>query len=344
MKDKSPMKQVQQLNKGEDYVNLLQVENLHFSFYTDQGRLQVLRGVDLSIKRGEIVGILGESGSGKSVSAMNLIRLFNGDEGQVDQGDIFFKGQNLLKKKEKAMTQIRGKEIAFVFQNPTAAFNPYKRIGSQIKGALVRHSVPFHKATIMDALEEVGLEDPYSILQRYPSQLSGGQNQRIMIAMCILLQPDLIIADEPTSGIDAAMKKVVLDILGRLCKKYQMALMMITHDFEAAHYLCDRLIIMYGGLTVEEGATSQLLENARHPYTRALIECTESLGKSDEILYVLEGMALSPNDFSPVCPFSARCPYAKDTCLERIPPMEKEGSGSYRCFYPMKEEGGLKDE
>ncbi len=319
---------------------ILEVNNLHFSFYTDQGDLQVVRGFDMDITNGEIVGILGESGSGKSVSAMNLLRLFNEEEGHVDKGTVFFKGQNLLEKSEKEMAGIRGKEIAFVFQNPTAAFNPYKRIGNQIKGALLRHKIPFHKGSIMDALEEVGLEDAYSILQRYPSQLSGGQNQRIMIAMCILLRPDLIIADEPTSGIDAAMKKVVLDILKHLCKKYGMALMMITHDFEAAEYLCDRLIIMYGGLTVEDGKTAELLKKARHPYTQALISCTQSLANDDKLLYVLEGTALSPKDFSLACPFAARCSYVRDRCSKGLPSVEEDYGRRYRCFYPLLEEKG----
>ncbi len=314
---------------------LLEVKNLHVSFHTGDLDLQVIRGFDMKLNKGEIIGILGESGSGKTVSASSILRLISPEEGNIDQGEIIFNGKDLAIMKEKELKHIRGKKIAFVFQNPSASLNPYKKIGKQIKNILKLHKIHYSKSSILNVLEEVGLEEAESIYFKYPSQLSGGENQRVMIAQCILLKPELIIADEPTSAIDASVQKKVLDLLKSISNKYGMSLIMITHDFDAAKYICDRLYIMYGGLMVEEGTSNELLHSPKHPYTRELIRCAESLSRYDKVLYSLEGTPPSPQEFSNSCPFYNRCNISTEECLKQIPALGTVDKGQVRCIHPL---------
>lgn len=314
---------------------LLKVNKLHISFHTVDRHLQVVRGFDMELAKGEIVGILGESGSGKTVSASAILGLISAEEGGIDQGEIIFHDKNLGLMNEKELKLIRGKKIAFVFQNPSASLNPYKKIGKQIKNLLKLHNISYNKTTIIKALEEVGLEDPLSIYHMYPSQLSGGQNQRIMIAQCVLLKPELLIADEPTSSIDASLQKKVLDLLKSISEKYGMSLIMITHDFDAAKYICHRLYVMYGGLMVEEGGTENLLHAPKHPYTRELIRCAQSLSRYDKVLYSLEGAPPSPPEFTDTCPFYNRCTNHTKECLEEIPVLRELNEAQIRCLHPL---------
>ena len=315
--------------------NLLEVKNLKVSFFSESSKQQIIRGFDISLKKGEIVGILGESGSGKTVSTSSIIKLYEPGEAVIDDGTILFEGKDLAQTSEKALKEIRGKKIAYVFQNPTLALHPNKHIGKQLLTLLKVHKLPNTKDIILDALTEVGIENPNLIYDKYPAQLSAGQNQRIMIAGCILCKPDLLIADEPTSSIDASLRKKILDLFLYINKKYNMSIIVITHDFDIAKYLCSSVMIMYGGLNVEYGNLQEVLKKPLHPYTEELIRCAQSLDSKDETLYSLEGTPLTPKEFEDNCPFYKRCRYKQDDCLKCIPEILEFKDRRVRCIEPV---------
>jgi peptide/nickel transport system ATP-binding protein len=310
---------------------LLQVKNLKVSYLTEDKSLNIIRGFDLSMNKGELVGILGESGSGKTVSMSAILRLFGSDEGSIDEGEVLFEGKDLTKLNDKQLRDIRGRRIACVFQNPTQALHPYKRIGRQIADSLKVHGLSCSKEDIIKALDEVGLDNAETVYHMYPSQLSGGQNQRVMIAQCIISKPDLLIADEPTSSIDASLRKRILDLFLYINKKYRLSVIFITHDFDIAEYLCDRLVIMYGGLSIEDGATADIFNSPLHPYTKELIKCAHSMDCHSEVLYSLEGTPLSPREFKDQCPFYDRCRYKQQGCNNIPDYIEFEGR-KVRCL------------
>jgi peptide/nickel transport system ATP-binding protein len=310
---------------------LLKINNLEVSFKKGKNPVKIIRGFDLLLEKGEIVGVIGESGSGKTVSSRMIAGLFEKDESSLDAGNIIFKGKNLSELDEKEMNRIRGREISYVFQNPAMSLNPYKKIGKQLEDFLDTHSIEYSKDSILKTLGEVGISRPETVMEMYPFQLSGGQNQRIMICQAILGKPDLLIADEPTTAIDAMLRKKVLDILIDINKKYGMAILLITHNFDVAKYICDKLVIMYGGLVVEQGPLKRLLENPMHPYTDELIKCASSLDSRESRLYSLEGSPLAPSYFKDECPFYERCKYREASCTDRIPDVIEISGGSTRC-------------
>lgn len=310
---------------------MLKINNLEVSLNNGKKPVKIIRGFDLSLEKGEIVGIIGESGSGKTVASRMIAGLFEKDESSLDAGNIIFKGRNLSELDENEMNRIRGREISYVFQNPAMSLNPYKKIGKQLGDFLDTHSIEYSKDSILTALKEVGINRPETVLEMYPFQLSGGQNQRIMICQAILGKPDLLIADEPTTSIDAMLRKKVLDIFIDINKKYGMAIILITHDFDVAKYICDKLVIMYGGLVVEQGPLNRLLENPMHPYTAELIQCVSSLDSCESRLYSLEGSPLAPAYFRDECPFYGRCKYREASCKNRIPDVIEISGGSTRC-------------
>ncbi|HAE43826.1 MAG TPA: ABC transporter ATP-binding protein [Clostridiales bacterium] len=311
--------------------NLIIIQNLKISFYHENGRIQVVRGFDLSMDNGEIIGILGESGSGKTVSATSILRLED-EADSIDSGTIFYKGKNLVELTEKEYRKIRGNQISYVFQNASNALNPYKKIGLQLTEVLRNHKLLYSRSIVVDVLKEVGIEEADTVFDMYPFQLSGGQNQRIMIAQGIISKPDLLIADEPSSSIDASLRKTVLDLLKNINQKSGMAIILITHDFDEAKYLCDRLIIMYGGLVMEEGFVSDIFENPLHPYTGELIKCASSLSRGDNPVYALEGTAPTPLQFTDECPFFARCKQRLPECILGIPEMIVMDNRKVRCI------------
>lgn len=322
---------------------LLQVKNLSVSFRHQQENLQVVRGVDFAVGKGEIVGILGESGSGKTVSATAMLRLYEPDEGCSISGEIYFDEQNILMLNEKDMQAIRGKRVAIIFQNPSAALNPYKTVGAQLMSLTKRHKLVCTYQDILNAFFEVGLDEPRRIFRMHPSQLSGGQNQRVMIAQALLCKPDLLIADEPTSAIDASMSQKVLELLVSLNHKYGMSILLITHDFDVAEALCHRLLILYGGLVVEDGDMADIFREPLHPYTAELMKCARSLNdissSSDTVpgkVYSLEGTPLSPKEFKDECPFYPRCSLRMDACLTAIPKNVAVGDRLVRCIRHQK--------
>ncbi|MBF9014025.1 MULTISPECIES: ABC transporter ATP-binding protein [unclassified Oceanispirochaeta] len=312
--------------------DLLQIKNLKVSFRNDDKSLQVIRGVDTRLSKGKITGVLGESGSGKTVSFSSILGLLPSVSGHIDEGEVLFHGKNLLELSEKELRTLRGRSISYIFQNPALALNPYKSIGRQMTEMLRIHRISGTRSLILETLENVGLEDPELIFDMYPYQLSGGQSQRILIAMGIILKPELLIADEPTSSIDSSLRKKILDLFKSINRRSNMSILVITHDFDIVEYLCHNLIIMYGGLVLEEGSVEEILHNPLHPYTKELISCTRSLNSNDSKLYSLPGSPLNPHDFSNCCPFYDRCSSSQEICSTGIPQMVEIGERRVRCY------------
>jgi len=311
--------------------DLLRVDNLRVSFRSRGGTLQVIRGFEAVISEGEITGVLGESGSGKTVSLTALLRLIDEDSGIIDSGSVLFRGTDLLRMPEPELRKIRGRDISYVFQNPAAALNPYRSIGEQMRGIARVHGAALPTELILRTLREVGIDRAELVADMYPWQLSGGLNQRAMIALALVLQPSIVIADEPTSFVDASLRSVILDLFADINRRHGTSIVIVTHDFDVIRYACHRLIVMYGGLVVEEGTVEAVMANPLHPYTRELINCTESLNSNQAELYSLPGAPLGPAEFRDECPFVHRCRLARPICSHGIPAMTTREGRSARC-------------
>lgn len=313
-------------------MEILNMNDLKVSFMNDKGFVQVLRGVSVSLKKQEILGIIGESGSGKTVTASTILRLIDDESIRIDSGSIRFSGMELLSLPEKAMRNIRGKRISYIFQDAAAALNPYKRIGVQLKEVLKVHKEKASMDKIVAAMKRAGIDNPEVICSMFPWQLSGGLCQRVIIAMSTIFSPEVIIADEPTTAIDASLQKKVLDLLKDISDKDKASVIIITHDFDVVKYVCDRVVVMYGGLVMEEGSCEQVLESPLHPYTRELIRCAASLDDNEKKLYSLEGTAASPDEFKNQCPFYARCRNRSIKCSSGIPDIRNINNRKVRCI------------
>lgn len=312
---------------------LLEIKNLKISFPFQDKQLEVVRGISLTIEKNDILGILGESGSGKTVTATAMLGLTGYDGGSVDNGEILLNGVDITKLKEKEWRKIRGKEISFIFQNNVDTLNPYRKIGKQLEEVQRVHKQKLSKAAILDMLGELGLQNPELVYDMYPSQLSGGQCQRVGIAMALIGKAKIIIADEPTSSIDASMQGLVIDLLKRINKKFEVSIVIITHNFEVAKALCSKVVILYGGLLMEQGTASQVIDFPIHPYTKELLNCTKSINERDKVLHTLEGTAQTPLDFREECPFFSRCPVFTEKCRNGIPELKiYEDGRAVRCI------------
>lgn len=313
--------------------SLLKISNLKISFPYYGKNIQVVRGVDIEVKRGEILGILGESGSGKTVASTSILGLTGENGGKIDSGSICFCGKNLLSIKEKSLRKLIGEKISYICQNPVDSLNPYRRVGSQIEEVRKIHKEKCTKQMVINILKDVGLSDAEYIYDMYPMQLSGGQCQRIMIAMALINKSSLLIADEPTSSIDASLQALVLDLLRSINEKYGVSIIIITHNFDVVKYLCSRVVIMYGGLVMEEGNVEDVLCNPYHPYTKELISCAKSLDNNDKKLYTLEGKTPGAEELRDECPFYMRCKNKCGDCLIDIPELKHINSTrKVRCI------------
>ena len=311
-------------NKGAKVANrLLEVMNLKTSFYTPMGEVQAVRGISFKLNKGEVLGVVGESGSGKSVMAHSIMRLID-PPGKIIKGSIVLEGVDLMGLTEKEMCKVRGNTIAMVFQDPTASLNPVFSIGNQIVEAIMTHQVVNKREARIRAIEMltlVGIPSPERTIDSYPHELSGGMRQRVMIAMALSCKPKLMIADEPTSALDVTIQAQILDLLDKLREKLNTSILLITHDFGVVAEFCSRVIVMYGGLIVEEGTVDQIFHDSKHPYTLALLKAVPGtqMGQSKRLVSI-EG---SPPDLSSPpsgCPFFPRCPYAMKICSVQMPP------------------------
>ncbi len=264
-------------------MDLIRVEDLVIDFKTDEGVIHAVKGISFSIPKGKTVGLVGESGSGKSVTSLSIMRLIASPPGEIKGGRIFYKEQNLLELKEREIRTIRGNKISMIFQEPMTSLNPVFTIGDQVAEALMLHKGMSKSAALartVELLDQVGIPNPASRINSYPHELSGGQRQRVMIAMAISCEPELLIADEPTTALDVTIQKQILELISSLQKKYGMSVLFITHDLGVVGDIADQVVVMYKGQIVEQGPKSEIFENAKHPYTKGLMACRPTLDKN----------------------------------------------------------------
>ncbi|WP_407849147.1 ABC transporter ATP-binding protein [Bordetella petrii] len=319
---------------------LLQVRGLRTAFHTEAGAWPAVDGVDLTVRRGEILGLVGESGSGKSVTGFSLLGLID-PPGEVVAGEILFKGQDLRALDEEGMRRLRGNRIAMIFQDPLMTLNPVLRIGEQMMEAILTHdNVPAAQARerCREALAMVGIPAPEKRLDSYPHEFSGGMRQRVAIAIAMLNQPDLIICDEPTTALDVTIQGQILYRMQEICRKHNTALIWITHDLGVVAELADQVAVMYAGRIVEAGPVDQVLDAPRHPYTRGLLDSMPANSAPGTRLHQIDGMAPSLAGRPAGCAFRPRCPNAITRCTEQSPSATSEGSRSFRCYAPIARE------
>jgi peptide/nickel transport system ATP-binding protein len=318
-------------------MSLLEVENLSVEFDTRRGVVHGLRGVDLSIGRGETLAIVGESGSGKSVTAQAIMGLID-VPGRIAGGNIRWKGRSLLGREgARAARDIRGKEIALIFQDPMTSLNPLLKIGRQIGEVLQRHLGMTRAqaySRVLELLEAVGIPAPPRRANQYPHELSGGMRQRVMIAMAIACEPQLLIADEPTTALDVTIQAQVLELLAGLQESLDLSVILITHDLGVVAGLCHRVAVMYAGRIVETGLADDIFERPSHPYTQGLIRSTPRLDDRLDRLVSIEGAP--PDMLSPPvgCAFRMRCPAADIMCQQEPPRLDFASGGSTVCWHP----------
>jgi oligopeptide transport system ATP-binding protein len=305
---------------------LLEVRNLRTSFFGDEGEVAAVDGVSFHVDRGETVGIVGESGCGKSVTSLSIMRLVPEPTGRIVDGAIVFEGENLLERTEREMRDIRGNKIAMIYQEPMTSLNPVYTVGSQIVEAVVRHRGVSHgqaQARAIEMLRLAGISLPERRMGEYPHQLSGGMRQRVMIAMGLSCDPRLLIADEPTTALDVTIQAQILELLKRLKRGTGMSLILITHDLGVVAEMCDRVIVMYGGKVVEQGDVRSIFANPLHPYTEGLLNSIPRVDRPRDKLPVIEGSVPHPRQLPPGCRFAPRCHYAFARCLSEQPLLEE---------------------
>lgn len=310
--------------------NLIEVRNLQTQFFTQDGIVHAVNGINYDVAEGETVAIVGESGSGKSVGVMSLIRLIPEPPGKIVNGEVNFDGQDLLQLNEEELRQIRGNRIAMIFQDPMTSLNPVLTIGRQITEALELHlnmNREESRARAIELLELVGIPDAGARLDDYPHQFSGGMRQRVMIAMGLSCNPQLLIADEPTTALDVTIQAQIVDLVTRLQSELGMAIIWITHDLGVVAGLADRVLVMYAGFIVEEGPVDVIYGQPRHPYTLGLLRSIPrlDLGRQKRLIPI-EGLPPDLLDPPQSCPFAPRCPFVIDKCLEENPPLMSIGS------------------
>ena len=308
---------------------LLKVINLHTYFFTDEGVAKAVDGVDLEIHKGETLGVVGESGCGKSVTALSILRLIPDPPGKIIDGQILFKGQDLLKLSNSEMRKIRGNEISMIFQEPMTSLNPVFTIGNQIAEAIQLHQGLSKKASLekaVDMLKLVGIPSPERRVKEYPHQLSGGMRQRAMIAMALSCNPSLLIADEPTTALDVTIQAQILDLINNLKRELGMAVILITHDLGIIAETAARVVVMYAGKVVEEADVYTLFEDPKHPYTQGLLRSIPrpDLGMTKASrLQEIPGIVPSLTELPPGCSFNPRCPKVMDICRKETPKLKE---------------------
>lgn len=310
---------------------LLDVKDLKTQFFTQDGVVRAVNGISYTLNEGETLGIVGESGSGKSVGVMSLIRLIPSPPGKIVDGQVIFDGQDLLKLNDDEIRSIRGNKIAMIFQDPMTSLNPVLTIGRQIGEALELHlGMDKNQARerTIELLELVGIPSARDRLNNYPHQFSGGMRQRVMIAMGLSCNPQLLIADEPTTALDVTIQAQIVDLVKRLRDEIGMAIIWITHDLGVVAGLADRVIVMYAGCIVEEAPVKELYQNPRHPYTLGLLGSLPRLdAERPERLHSIEGLPPDLINYPKGCPFYARCNYRIDICAHEMPPLKTVGVG-----------------
>lgn len=324
---------------------LLELKNVTTSFDTDDGKVTAIQDISFDLYKGESLGILGESGCGKSVTSLSIMRLLPQDVGYVENGEIYFQGENLLNIKESKMRSYRGNKISMIFQEPMTSLNPVFRVKKQLIEVYTTHQdvgseEAYDKA--LNILDIVGIPDPISVIEKYPYELSGGMRQRVMIAMALACQPALLIADEPTTALDVTIQAQILKLMNELKQEINSSIMLITHDLGVIAQMVERVLVFYAGQIVERAQINDLYENPKHPYTKGLIKSIPRIGKKRQRLDTIQGMVPSPFEFPQGCRFNPRCEHAMDICKEKEPPEVNVGDRhSAKCWLHV-DEGGRK--
>jgi oligopeptide/dipeptide ABC transporter ATP-binding protein len=318
---------------------ILEVKGLETSFMTPDGELPAVRDVSFSVRRGECLGIVGESGSGKSVTCLSIMGLINAP-GFVKQGEVLFQGKNVLAMSHSEQEDLRGGQIGMVFQDPLSSLNPVWSIERQMSDVITRHlgySRKDARSRAIESLRQVGVPAPAERLKQYPFQLSGGLRQRVMIAIALSCDPQLIIADEPTTALDVSIQAQILDLLDGLKREIGFSLILVTHDLSIVANLADHVLVMYGGKVMEMGSTEKIFENPLCPYTMALIDSATSIDTDrPEDLRPIEGVPPDPRNLPPGCPFAPRCPQATPECYEKMPDLRVEDEDhAVACEHPL---------
>jgi oligopeptide/dipeptide ABC transporter ATP-binding protein len=323
---------------------LLEVKDLKTYFHTEEGVVHAVNGVSYSLEKGETLGIVGESGCGKSVSSYSIMGLVEMPPGRIHGGEILFRGENLLAMDDKAISAIRGKDIAMIFQEPMTALNPIMTCGNQIREALKIHTNQNKEeqdSRIIELLTEVGIPAPEKRMDAYPHELSGGMRQRVMIAIALSCNPSLLIADEPTTALDVTIQAQILELMKDLQKKHGMAIVLITHDLAVVAESVDRVAVMYAGEIVENAPVKDIYKNPRHPYTRALLDSIPELGKTEKKIEAIPGRVPNLMDEIVGCPFANRCKKVMDICKTKKPELRSVGE-NHLCRCLLYNEGSEK--
>ena len=310
-------------------MSLLEVNNLTVNFYTSEGVVTAVDDLSYSIERGEKFGVVGESGAGKSVSGLALLRLID-RPGQIESGEILLDGEDLLQMTQKEIRSVRGNRIAMIFQDAQTALNPVYTVGEQISEGM-RHHFGYSDAQARDEtielLDMVGIPDAQARYSDYPFQFSGGMQQRVVIAMALSCDPDLLIADEPTTALDVMTEAKILEELEELAEEFDTAVQLITHDLGVVAEVCDRVMVLYAGQQVEQASVGDLFLDPKHPYTVGLMASIPRLGAKHERLQAISGMMPDLIDVPTGCSFHPRCPFAEDVCAHKAPQLVEPGSG-----------------
>ncbi|ARF64086.1 MULTISPECIES: ABC transporter ATP-binding protein [Streptomyces] len=303
---------------------LLDVRDLHVEFHTRDGVAKAVNGVNYTVSAGETLAVLGESGSGKSVTAQTIMGILDMPPGKITQGEILFRGQDMLKMSNEERRKIRGRKIAMIFQDALSSLNPVLTVGYQLGEMFRVHqglSRKDAKAKAIELMDQVKIPAAAARISDYPHQFSGGMRQRIMIAMALALEPDLIIADEPTTALDVTVQAQVMDLLAELQREYNMGLILITHDLGVVADVADKIAVMYAGRIVETAPVGELYSRPAHPYTRGLLDSIPRLDQKGQELYAIKGLPPNLTRIPAGCAFSPRCPKAQDICRTEVPPL-----------------------
>ena len=320
---------------------LLEVRDLHTAFTTPAGTVNAVNGVSFNLEHGKVLGIVGESGSGKSVTAYSIMQILE-KNGQIVSGSIKVDGQELVGAGEKVMKTVRGNKISIIFQDPMTSLNPTYTIGHQLVEAIVLHTNRNKKQSYERAVEMlrlVNINEPEKRMKQYPFEFSGGMRQRIMIAMALACEPDILIADEPTTALDVTIQAQILELMQSLQKELGMAIIMITHDLGVVAQMCDEVIVMYAGSICEQGTADEIFYNPRHEYTKGLMRSIPTVNNDDEKLEPISGTPIDLLNMPAGCPFAPRCDAAMKICMrERCPRMEINDNHAAACWVNVKKE------
>lgn len=301
---------------------ILEVKDLKIHFQTEYGIAKAVDGVSYSVRKGETLGIVGESGCGKSITSLAILQLVPNPPGIIAGGQILYRGKDLLKFSDRQIRNIRGNKISMIFQEPMTALNPILTVGDQISEVIVRHLNKTKKEAFdraLHLLEEVGIPSPEARIHEYPHQLSGGMKQRVMIAMALACEPDILIADEPTTALDVTVQAQILDLLRKMQKEHGMAIILITHDLGVIAEMANDVVVMYAGKVVENAPATDLYQKRFHPYTKGLFDAIPNILVHKERLEIIEGVVPNPLDFPEGCRFSTRCEWVEERCHSQDP-------------------------